>query len=95
MTMALGVDEDPFKDPSLDAASTLRTLPQQQPSTDAPATLAVGRNASLTLGTDSLVVLGIDYVNHNCTTYELTQNPDEALLESNGANCCGVRLSGS
>jgi sphingosine kinase len=95
MTMALGVDEDPFKDPSLDAASTPRALPRQQPPTDVPATLAVGRNASLTLGTDSLVVLGIDYVNHSCTTQELTRNPDEALLESNGASCCGVRLSGS
>ena len=90
--MALGVDEDPFKDPSLDAAST---LPRQQPPTDVPATLAVGINASLTLGTDSLVVLGIDHLNHPCTAHELTRNPDEALLESNGANCCGVRLSGS
>ncbi|KAF2786336.1 sphingoid long chain base kinase-like protein [Melanomma pulvis-pyrius CBS 109.77] len=56
MTMALGGDEDPFKDPSLDGASTLPP-PRQPPPSDVPATLAVGRNASLTLGTDSLVVL--------------------------------------
>jgi sphingosine kinase len=46
-------DDDPFKDPSLASA------PLSQPdTTNIPPTLAVGRNASLTLGTDSLIVLG-------------------------------------
>ncbi|KAF1840652.1 uncharacterized protein K460DRAFT_410067 [Cucurbitaria berberidis CBS 394.84] len=53
-------DDNPFRDPSLAPA----TLPQPPHSTDdtrdhanVPDTLAVGRNASLTLGTDSLIVL--------------------------------------
>ncbi|KAF2622152.1 sphingoid long chain base kinase-like protein [Macroventuria anomochaeta] len=49
---ATGGHDDPFRDPSL--------APQNQQPVDAPSvpdTLAVGRNASLTLGTDSLVVL--------------------------------------
>jgi len=47
--------DDPFRDPSL-------APPQQlQPANAAnvPDTLAVGRDASLTLGTDSLIVLGM------------------------------------
>lgn len=53
--MASVGDDDPFKDPSLAGTQT----PQPQPSDNVPGTtLAVGRNASLTLGTDSLVVLG-------------------------------------
>lgn len=47
--------DDPFRDPSL-------APPQNQQPVDAasvPDTLAVGRDASLTLGTDSLVVLGV------------------------------------
>jgi hypothetical protein len=90
--MALRVDQDPFKDPSLDGAST---LPRQQPPTNVPATLAVGRNASLTLGTDSLVVLGIGHLVNPYNTRTLTRTTDEALLESNGVNCCGVPLTGS
>ncbi|KAF2189512.1 hypothetical protein K469DRAFT_747586 [Zopfia rhizophila CBS 207.26] len=54
MTMALAGEDDPFKDPSLAGSQT----PQPQQSNHAPGTtLAVGRNASLTLATDSLVVL--------------------------------------
>jgi sphingosine kinase len=49
--MALIAEDDPFKDPSL---STLSAAPgAQEPSS----TLAVGKDASLTLGTDSLIVL--------------------------------------
>jgi hypothetical protein len=58
--MASGAGDDPFRDPSLAS-----TTPQPPPPSegrpehaDAPDTLAVGRNASLTLGTDSLIVLG-------------------------------------
>ncbi|KAF2267074.1 hypothetical protein CC78DRAFT_531157 [Lojkania enalia] len=52
--MALVAADDPFKDPSLDTSPAATP----QPPDDVPITLAVGRNASLTLGTDSLVVLG-------------------------------------
>ncbi|KAF2680102.1 sphingoid long chain base kinase-like protein [Lentithecium fluviatile CBS 122367] len=45
-------EDDPFKDPSLADVSTT-----QPDATNVPPTLAVGRNASLTLGTDSLIVL--------------------------------------
>jgi hypothetical protein len=48
MTTEANVDSDPFADPHLDD--------QHQFVTDS--TLNVGRNASLTLGTDSLIVLG-------------------------------------
>ena len=53
MTMSSLGEDDPFKDPSV--ASAPLTRPS---STNVPPTLAVGRNASLTLGTDSLIVLG-------------------------------------
>ena len=48
-------DDDPFKDPSLPSSQA-----QQQAQPDIPpgSTLAVGRSASLTLVTDSLIVLG-------------------------------------
>lgn len=46
---ATASDDDPFRDP-------LRELAALPP--PSPDTLAVGRNASLTLGTDSLIVLG-------------------------------------
>ena len=60
MTSTVG-DDDPFRDPSL--ASTApphppRSMEDTGEHTTVPDTLAVGRNASLTLGTDSLVVLG-------------------------------------
>ncbi|KAH3941688.1 hypothetical protein HBH53_200020 [Parastagonospora nodorum] len=45
--------EDPFRDPALAATSQARP----QASDNVSDTLAVGRNASLTLGTDSLIVL--------------------------------------
>lgn len=43
-------DDDPFADP---------TVVMDQRIEIGPATLNVGRNASLTLGTDSLIVLGM------------------------------------
>lgn len=57
MTMALAAADDPFKDPSLHNSPA---PPPNAPQTtvDVPDTLVVSRNASLTLGTDSLVVLG-------------------------------------
>jgi sphingosine kinase len=45
-------DDDPFRDPTI---ATLKTTGEHM---NVPDTLAVGRNASLTLGTDSLIVLG-------------------------------------
>jgi sphingosine kinase len=55
MTMALAAADDPFKDPSLHHTPTPQNASQTP--TDVPDTLVVSRNASLTLGTDSLVVL--------------------------------------
>jgi len=49
MATECNVDNDPFADPQNDDHHSLAT----------DSTLNVGRNASLTLGTDSLVVLGI------------------------------------
>jgi sphingosine kinase len=55
-------DDDPFRDPSL--ASAAPQPPASTHDTEVPDTLAVGRNASLTLGTDSLIVLGM-YLTYN------------------------------
>jgi hypothetical protein len=56
VTMSFVTEDDPFKDPSLIDGSQ----PAQTPAANnVPDTLDVGRNASLTLGTDSLVVLGM------------------------------------
>lgn len=49
MAPALPVDNDPFADPITTVI---------QPNDAASDTLVVGRSASLTLGTDSLIVLG-------------------------------------
>ncbi|KAL8897932.1 MAG: hypothetical protein Q9192_002335 [Flavoplaca navasiana] len=49
------VEEDPFVDPVQQA-----TRPDQRPSPTEDSTLIAGRTASLTLGTDSLIVLGMD-----------------------------------
>jgi sphingosine kinase len=61
--MALNTgDDDPFRDPSLASTAPQPPLPPPESTrehSDAPDTLAVGRNASLTLGTDSLIVLGM------------------------------------
>lgn len=51
--MASFIEDDPFKDPSLAGTAT----PQPRSAAAGSETLAVGRRASLTLGTDSLVVL--------------------------------------
>ena len=56
--MALNAgDDDPFRDPS---SAPQPPLPSDDATgePDVPDTLAVGRNASLSLGTDSLIVLG-------------------------------------
>jgi hypothetical protein len=50
LNMAHLAEDDPFKDPSL--------INQASQAADVPDTLTVGKNASLTLGTDCLVVLG-------------------------------------
>ena len=49
------VEEDPFVDPVHQAPR-----PGQRPSPTEDSTLIAGRTASLTLGTDSLIVLGMD-----------------------------------
>jgi sphingosine kinase len=50
--------DDPFRDPSL-APTAAQPADGSIEHMDVPDTIAVGRNASLTLGTDSLIVLGI------------------------------------
>ncbi|KAF2472202.1 sphingoid long chain base kinase-like protein [Lindgomyces ingoldianus] len=74
MTMALAGEDDPFKDPSL--AGTQTPLSQQDHGDRvAGTTLAVGRNASLTLGTDSLIVLDeglLETRSANCCGISLT-----------------------
>lgn len=54
-------DDDPFRDPS---SAPQRPLPSDDTTgePDVPDTLAVGRNASLSLGTDSLIVLDEDLI---------------------------------
>lgn len=91
ITMSL-VTEDPFQDPSLGAANAPQPHAHVSPA-NVPDTLAVGRNASLTLGTDSLVVLGRLW-SYGSDGRALT-SPDEALLETKSANCCGISLAGS
>ena len=49
--------DDPFRDPSL-APTAAQAADGANEHMDVPDTLSVGRNASLTLGTDSLIVLG-------------------------------------
>jgi sphingosine kinase len=56
MASMAGTD-DPFRDPLLDSTPSQPPM-NANPSLNVPDTLAVGRNASLTLGTDSLIVLG-------------------------------------
>lgn len=51
--MAHLAEDNPFVDPSVEDVAT----PPQSP-LNVPDTLEVGRNASLTLATDSLIVLG-------------------------------------
>jgi sphingosine kinase len=64
--MAHAEGDDPFKDPSLDShGADGASTPQAHQ--NVPDTLAVGRNASLTLGTDSLVVLGM--ASYNVSTH--------------------------
>ncbi|CAN9473867.1 unnamed protein product [Alternaria alternata] len=55
MASMAGTD-DPFRDPLLDSTPSQPPM-NANPSLNVPDTLAVGRNASLTLGTDSLIVL--------------------------------------
>jgi sphingosine kinase len=53
--------DDPFRDPLTTNAAPSQPSHASEPTQEqmnVPDTLAVGRNASLTLGTDSLVVLG-------------------------------------
>jgi hypothetical protein len=61
MVSMAGAD-DPFKDPLLTtSAAPSQAPPSSEPTREhmnVPDTLAFGRNASLTLGTDSLIVLG-------------------------------------
>ncbi|ORY06670.1 sphingoid long chain base kinase-like protein [Clohesyomyces aquaticus] len=78
---SLAGEDDPFKDPSLAGSSTPQLESQMQDSAVDP-TLAVGRNASLTLATDSLIVLGTSLLVRH-----------EGLLEARSSACCGLSLT--
>lgn len=92
MESASSIDSNPFADPTTSAA--------QRSSKDA--TLLVGRNASLTLGTDSLIVLGMYMTPNNqksLTTIEnssklMTAAPDEGFTRRDTLNCCGLIPTG-
>ena len=61
--------DDPFSDPLLDTTTPSQPPHSSEPTqehTNVPDTLAVGRNASLTLGTDSLIVLGREALPMDC-----------------------------
>lgn len=74
---------DPFTDPIPD--SSQHELEQN-------ATLIVNRNASLTLGTDSLIVLG---ERNQCATRAiLTRCADEGFISSENRYCCGFPSRG-
>lgn len=55
---AMAGEDDPFRDPAAAPLQPEHPVDGSWAHTNVPDTLAVGRNASLTLGTDSLVVLG-------------------------------------
>ena len=78
--------EDPFIDPlSADEADRGNSISIED-------TLTVDKNASLTLGTDSLIVLGKPRWHPKRTTV----NPitDESFEKTDGTNCCGLWPSG-
>ena len=81
MTLRSHVDSDPFADPSIH---------ETQHDQVEESTLTVGRNASLTLGTDSLIVLGwctsSALVVHVGTDYTI----DEGFTRRETTNCCGI-----
>ena len=60
MTTTLSVPDDPFVDPppAIPPVPSITALGNDH-AFAVDSTLAVGRNASLTLGTDSLIVLGM------------------------------------
>lgn len=82
--------ENPFVDPNPSFDENVRDH-----SFAIDSTLAVGRNASLTLGTDSLIVLG-EYLQSliDGAEWRLTDATDEALEKSDSSNCCGLLPSG-
>lgn len=84
MTTPSIVPDDPFVDP---APATEGHGSDQAFAVDS--TLAVGRNASLTLGTDSLIVLGMQRAPHISHVVILIDRADEAFQNKN-SNCCGL-----
>ena len=78
------IDRDPFTDP-------IHTV--EDGSHVEGATLAVGRDASLTLATESLVVLGeLDRHAYHCDIPD--SRADEDALERRGTKCCGLFPNG-
>lgn len=80
-------DSDPFKDPIVPAAELDFV---------GDSTLLVGRDASLTLATDSLIVLGRPAFATSSFSYDKAYNGiDEHLRRREAFNCCGLLPTGS
>ena len=82
MTTEHNGDSDPFADPHQDQ--------DHQHQFVADATLNVGRNASLTLGTDSLIVLGWCLSAGPAMDCTDVDHSDEGLREASRIHCCGL-----
>lgn len=81
--------DNPFVDP----ITSMEEQAQEQ-SFAVDSTLAVGKNASLTLGTDSLIVLG-EELDEGGILQKLMEYLDEAFQKRDRSNCCGLWPSGT
>ena len=79
MSTGDAIISNPFADPSLH---------DDQHRFVQDSTLSVGRNASLTLGTDSLIVLGTVLLRRPLIT--ILTRVDEGFTRKDPINCCGL-----
>jgi len=80
-------ESDPFKDP---------VVPAVEHDFVGDSTLLVGRDASLTLATDSLIVLGRPAFAIAFFSYDKAHDDiDEHLRRREAFNCCGLLPTGS
>ncbi len=80
-------ESDPFKDP---------IVPATERDFVGDSTLSVGRDASLTLATDSLIVLGRPTFVTSYSSYDQAYDGiDEHLRRREAFNCCGLLPTGS
>lgn len=83
MTTSASATRNPFADPpaSMDGAGNTGHL-----------SLSVGRDASLTLATDTLVVLG--ELRTDQKAWQSANGSDEAFAQKTATKCCGLWPSG-